>query len=101
MKMTTVILSKQAQKDLAKIPWEIQESLAHWIRQVGFEGLAEVRKISGYHDEPLKGERKGQRSVRLNKLTGPFMFNLKTGKLNWLQSLKLISISTRRFYERA
>jgi len=33
---------------------------------VGDEGLAEVRKIAGYHDEPLKGKRKGQRSIRLN-----------------------------------
>lgn len=31
------------------------------------EGIEEIRKISGYHDEPLKGKRKGQRSVRLNR----------------------------------
>jgi proteic killer suppression protein len=33
---------------------------------VGHKGLSEVRKIPGYHDEPLKGDRKGQRSIRLN-----------------------------------
>jgi proteic killer suppression protein len=27
----------------------------------------EVRKIKGYHDEPLKGNRAGQRSIRLNR----------------------------------
>jgi proteic killer suppression protein len=26
-----------------------------------------VRKIPGFHDEPLKGDRKGQRSIRLSK----------------------------------
>ena len=26
-----------------------------------------MRKIPGYHDEPLKGKRKGQRAVRLSK----------------------------------
>jgi proteic killer suppression protein len=31
------------------------------------KGLREVRKIPGYHDEPLKGQRKGERSVRLTK----------------------------------
>ena len=31
------------------------------------EGILDVRKIKGYHDKPLKGDRKGQRSVRLNK----------------------------------
>lgn len=29
--------------------------------------LGEVRKIPGYHDEPLKGTRTGQRSIRLSK----------------------------------
>jgi proteic killer suppression protein len=26
-----------------------------------------MRRIPGYHDEPLKGKRKSQRSVRLNR----------------------------------
>ena len=26
----------------------------------------EARKLPGFHDEPLRGERKGQRSIRLN-----------------------------------
>ena len=30
-------------------------------------GLEEVRKVPGFHDEPLKGDRKGQRSIRLNR----------------------------------
>ncbi len=67
MKMTRVVLTKQAQKDLTKIPQSIRESLAFWINKVVFEGLADVRKIGGYHDESLKGDRKGQRSIRLNK----------------------------------
>jgi toxin HigB-1 len=29
--------------------------------------LRDIRKLSGYHDEPLKGNRLGQRSIRLNK----------------------------------
>jgi len=31
------------------------------------DGLHEVRKIPGYHDEPLKGKRQGQRSIRLSR----------------------------------
>ena len=34
---------------------------------MGNEGLSTVRKITGYHDEPLKGTRVGQRSIRLNR----------------------------------
>jgi toxin HigB-1 len=30
-------------------------------------GLAQVMKSPGFHDEPLRGERKEQRSVRINK----------------------------------
>ncbi len=26
-----------------------------------------VRKVPGFHDEPLRGKRQGQRSIRLNK----------------------------------
>ncbi|MCG8554840.1 MAG: hypothetical protein MJD61_06060 [Proteobacteria bacterium] len=26
--------------------------------------MDEVRKVPGYHDEPLKGDRQGQRSIR-------------------------------------
>lgn len=26
-----------------------------------------IRKIPGYHDEPLKGDRSGQRSIRLSR----------------------------------
>lgn len=60
-------LSAKARKDLKKAPLPIMLKLAAWIEDVGHRGLAEVRKIPGYHDEPLKGKRKGQRSIRLNK----------------------------------
>jgi proteic killer suppression protein len=38
-----------------------------WITLVGEHGVEEVRKIPGYHDEPLLGKRVGQRSIRLSK----------------------------------
>ena len=38
-----------------------------WIFLVETNGLAQVMKSPGFHDEPLKGERKGQRSARMNK----------------------------------
>jgi proteic killer suppression protein len=30
-------------------------------------GLEEVMKVKSYHDEPWKGKRRGQRSIRLSK----------------------------------
>jgi len=62
-----VLLSKRAQKDLRTMPRHIIGKLDSWISSVETEGLEEVRKIPGYHDEPLKGERAGQRSIRLSK----------------------------------
>lgn len=34
---------------------------------VELQGLPQTRKVPGYHDEPLKGDRLGQRSIRLSK----------------------------------
>jgi len=38
-----------------------------WVKTVELDGIRATRALSGYHDEPLKGDRKGQRSVRLSK----------------------------------
>jgi proteic killer suppression protein len=62
-----VELSISVNKKLHKIPLPIQRKLFTWVVAVEKRGLSEVRKIPGYHDEPLKGERQGQRSIRLNK----------------------------------
>ena len=41
--------------------------LGFWVKMVELQGLPQVRKIPGYHDEPLKGNRVGQRSIRLSR----------------------------------
>lgn len=61
------MLSTKAQKQIIKLPKFIQSKLRLWIFDVENSGLFEVQKIPGYHDEPLKGVRKNQRSIRLNK----------------------------------
>ncbi len=62
-----VELSRLAQKQLKKMPRHIVENLAAWVDDVETQGLEEARKVPGYHDEPLHGERQGQRSVRLSR----------------------------------
>lgn len=52
---TRVQRTKRFEKDLDKVG--LVEAV----------GVREVRKRPGYHDEPLRGWRKGQRSVRLNQ----------------------------------
>ena len=65
--ITALVISPKAQKQIPKLPKYIQKKLRLWIFDVETIGLSEVQKIPGHHDEPLKGARKGQRSIRLNK----------------------------------
>jgi len=64
---TNVVLTKFAVKQLTKLPKNIKEALRYWPETIERIGIREVRKLTGYHDEPLKGYRTGQRSIRLNK----------------------------------
>ena len=38
-----------------------------WIEAVEEDGLEATRRVPGFHDEPLKGKRRGQRSIRLSR----------------------------------
>ncbi|GGI87883.1 hypothetical protein [Legionella impletisoli] len=67
MDIYTVVLPEKLKKDLRRIPKHVLVKLTAWINAVGHYGLSEVKKTPGYHDEPLKGDRKGQRSIRLSK----------------------------------
>lgn len=64
--MIQVAISQFAEKQLRKVPKYISTSLLSWISTIKRSGLVETRKLKGYHDEPLKGKRQGQRSIRLN-----------------------------------
>lgn len=64
--MDRVLLHK-VEKQLRKLPIYVVDKLQMWARSVELKGINEVRKIPGYHDEALKGNRKGQRSIRLTK----------------------------------
>ena len=62
-----VEISRLAEKQLRKLPRHIVDNLLIWVAAVEHDGLEEVRKVPGYHDEPLKGDRTGQRSIRLSR----------------------------------
>lgn len=59
MKGTKVVLSKLVKKQVLKLPHHVIKRLDAWVESVASEGVREVRKIPGYHDEALKGKRKG------------------------------------------
>ena len=64
---TKVSRTKTFEKQLSKVPDFIRKKVIFWVFLVETNGLTEVMKTPGFHDEPLKGERKGQRSVRMNR----------------------------------
>ena len=49
------------------MPDHVLRKLQKWAEQVEILGIREIRRIPGLHDEPLIGDRKGQRSIRLSK----------------------------------
>lgn len=65
--IATIELSSLVKKQLKKLPIHIVVSFQNWVEDVESRGLEEVRKIPGYHDEPLRGELKGLRSIRLSR----------------------------------
>jgi proteic killer suppression protein len=64
--LTSILRTRQFEKDLEKVPEFIRVRAISWIEFVELIGILELRKRPGYHDEPLKGVRTGQRSVRMN-----------------------------------
>jgi proteic killer suppression protein len=52
-------------------------------------GIREVRRSKGLHDEPLKGKRLGQRSVRLNRAYRAIYRESKTGDLEIVEVLEV------------
>lgn len=82
--ITEVELSRQAKKQLKKVPNHIVRKFVQWSKDVMLQGLEEVRKIPGYHDEPLLGKRKGERSIRLSKAYRAIYILKKDGSVEFV-----------------
>ena len=59
--------TKFAEKQIRKLPERILRALRAWALTIELEGVSGIRKLPGYNDEALKGDRKGQRSSRLSR----------------------------------
>lgn len=64
-----VEISKSAKKDIRKLPKIIVTKLQLWVFSIETIGLeaTRIKGGKGLHDEPLKGKRAGQRSIRLSR----------------------------------
>jgi proteic killer suppression protein len=76
-----VAITPGAESDLKKLPRHISRKLLAWVNLVSQFGLEYTRKHKGFHDEPLKGKRFGQRSIRLSREYRAFYRIIKKGKI--------------------
>ena len=67
MTQTKILIGENAEKHLIKVPYFIKDKLYQWVERVEEYGISEIRKVKSYHDEPLAGKKRGQRSIRLNR----------------------------------
>ncbi len=65
--MWTVYEHRRVVKRLERFPKEILKRYEKWKDIVRISGPAGLRLIKGFHDEPLSGEWKGNRSSRLGQ----------------------------------
>ena len=79
-----VDITKTALKDLKRVPNHISDKLMKWVELVESDGLEEARKIKSYHDEPLKGIKMKQRSIRLSKAYRAY-YEIKKNKVKFCE----------------
>jgi proteic killer suppression protein len=90
MLMWKVRWDKAVQKQLFKLPDHIVGSFYDWAKAVETDGMEEVRKLAGYHDEKLHGEMQGMRSVRISKAYRVFYYEARDGTIKVAQVTKVI-----------
>lgn len=89
MDIFEVELSEQAKNELRKLPLPIVFKLQAWIHGVKEHGLRKMKRVSGFHDEPLQGRRKGQRSIRLNKAYRAFYVINRHGIVEFIEVIEV------------
>lgn len=87
--MTRVRWGRSVDKQLERIPEVIVRKFRFWVAVVEESGIREVRKTKGFHDEPLRGDRFGQRSVRLNRSYRAFYRESRSGEIELIEVLEV------------
>ncbi len=87
--MTKVSWNRAVDKQVGRVPEVIGRKFRIWVALVEESGIREVRKSKGFHDEPLKGTRHGQRSIRLNKAYRAIYEERETGEVELIEVLEV------------
>lgn len=89
-----VLLGKKVKQDLESIPQHIAWKFRGWVMSVELLGIRETRLIKSFHDEPLKGNRSGQRSIRLNRSYRAIYVELLN---NEIEIIKVIEVNKHEY----
>ncbi len=87
--VTKILWPKKVAKKLTLLPSHIRRNFFVWVTSVELSGIHEVRRSLGLHDEPLKGERHGQRSVRLNRAYRAIYVERSDGTVEFLEVIEV------------
>jgi len=64
--MWNILEHRHIEKTIARLPPQIVKKYELWKDLVFRHGPEKLREFPGFHDEQLKGDRRGRRSSRLN-----------------------------------
>jgi proteic killer suppression protein len=81
--------SHRVEKQLDRLPSQIQMKFHLWVESIRVIGITRVRMRPGLHDEPLKGRLEGQRSVRLNIAYRAIYIEVENGELKIIQVIEV------------
>ncbi len=81
--------SKNVDKQLDRLPANMRKKFHDWVELIRVSGVAVTRRIPGLHDEPLKGYRQGQRSIRLNRAYRAIYIETAEGELRVIQVIEV------------
>jgi proteic killer suppression protein len=84
-----VLWQKTVSKQLDRLPAHIARKFYAWVTAVKLAGLRSVRASSGFHDEPLKGTRLGQRSIRLSREYRAIYIERRDGTIEFLEVIEV------------
>ena len=84
-----VVWQNSVSKQLERLPTHIVKKFYAWVSAVKLAGLRSVRTSAGFHDEPLKGQRLGQRSVRLSREYRAIYIERKDGTIEFIEVVEV------------
>ncbi len=87
--LSKVIWNRSVEKQLSLVPVFIVKKFFLWVSLVEESGVREVRKGKGFHDEPLRGQRQGERSIRLNRAYRAIYRETSDSKIELIEILEV------------